>query len=829
MFLYQSEKTAIVRGDKKITHLELSKKVEYFSTLFSIQKQAHVAIYSENRLGWAYSFYAIWRNRGIPVPIDFMCTEEELTYMINDSNPEFIFVSSDKKSSFDSIKENLQYIPKVIIIDDYEDNSVDELRGDVKIEYNNEDTAVIIYTSGTTGNPKGVMLSFTNLIVNIKAVTITVEIMTKKDTVLLLLPLHHVLPLLGALIAPLSSEGTVAMSSTMAAEDLIKTLQDNKVTVIIGVPRLLAAIRKGIMDKINKSKVAKLLFKIAHKIDNMKLSKFLFKAVHNKLGGHINYIVAGGAALDTEVGSDYRTLGFKVLEGYGMTEAAPMISFTRPDKLKVGSPGHVLQGCDVKIIDGEITVKGPNVMKGYYNKPEETAEVLRDGRLYSGDLGYIDDEGFLFITGRKKEIIVLSNGKNINPVEIEGKLENYAACGEVGVYSNQDILKAIIVPSNEIIRETGSNHDDIYNEIKWKVINVYNEKCAPYKKISDFTVYYDELPKTRLGKIRRFQLNDLENAKVENNIKFEEPNDEEYAIIKKYIEDEKDVISKPTDHIEMDLAFDSLDKVGLQVFIKSSFGVDLSPEELSNFKNLKELHEYIIENNTHTKIEKINWKVILKEKVNLKLPKTWLTGTIFVKISKLFFKLYTRLKAEGLSNIPDEPCIIAPNHQSYFDGLYVASFLKHRIIKKTYFYAKEKHINKPWLKFIASKNNVIIMDLNKNLKESIQKMGEALRKNKNLIIFPEGTRTRTGDLGKFKKTFAILSRELNVPVVPVAITGAYDVMPRGSHFPKIGKKVKVNFLKPVHPDKDSSYKSIRDKVYNTIKEQLDSSSTEKNK
>jgi long-chain acyl-CoA synthetase len=172
-----------------------------------------------------------------------------------------------------------------------------------------------------------------------------------------------------------------------------------------------------------------------------------------------------------------------------------------------------------------------------------------------------------------------------------------------------------------------------------------------------------------------------------------------------------------------------------------------------------------------------------------------------------------------MKNIPDGPCIIAPNHQSFFDGLFVASYLKTHQIRKTYFYAKEKHVRKPWLKFLANRNNIIIMDLNKDLKSSIQKMAEVLKRKRNLIIFPEGTRSKTGKLGQFKKTFAILSRELNIPVVPVTIQGAHKALPKGSLFPKPFKKIDIEFLEPVYPHNDS-YDDLTMKVKNQIQYKL---------
>jgi long-chain acyl-CoA synthetase len=284
--------------------------------------------------------------------------------------------------------------------------------------------------------------------------------------------------------------------------------------------------------------------------------------------------------------------------------------------------------------------------------------------------------------------------------------------------------------------------------------------------------------------------------------------------------EEKKVEIRPDQHIITDIGLDSLERVGLQVFIETSFGVPIEMEQLTRFENVLKLAEYLHEHKKHLTFEKINWSHILKQKINIKLPATWITGNIAVKVSHLFFKLFFRFKGEGASNIPNEPCIIVPNHQSFLDALFVASFLKYTQMRKTFFYAKEKHIRNPFLKFLANRNNIIIMDLNHNLKESIQKMAEVLKKEKNLIIFPEGTRTRDGKLGDFKKTFAILSRELNVPIVPVSIHGAYEAMPRGRIFPVPFRRIFVEFMKPIYPG-NFSYDDLSDKVRENIQQKLE--------
>ncbi|NJK86850.1 MAG: AMP-binding protein [Bacteroidales bacterium] len=477
---------------------------------------------------------------------------------------------------------------------------------------------MIIYTSGTTGSPKGVMLTFENLIANIEAVSEKVPIITKNETILMLLPCHHIFPLMGTIVIPLYAGSTIAMSPSMASEDIINTLKEHKVSIMIGVPRLYYAIRKGIMDKVKASKLAMVLFKLAKLAGSKSFSKTIFKTAHNKFGGHIKYLVSGGAAIDKEAVHDFKILGFEVLEGYGMSEAAPMITFTRPSKVRLGSAGQAVPGIEINIVENEITARGKNIMAGYYNKPDDTAEVIKNGWLYTGDLGHLDKEGYLFITGRKKDIIILSNGKNINPEEIEMKLEKLSpAVKEVGVFAMDDSLHAVILPDfTKIKNDTPGDFQDFF---KWNVIDPYNNQVSPYKKIHGFTLVNEELPKTRLGKIKHFQLEKfavhMKKRKSEENIKLFE----EYELIKKFIEEqfEKDV--HPTDHIEMDLAIDSLGLVSLSVFVHASFGISIKENDFAKYESVIKLAEYIKENRTKLTVENIQWSDILKSPFSFSL------------------------------------------------------------------------------------------------------------------------------------------------------------------------------------------------------------------
>ena len=402
-----SKKKSIISQQGDFNYSELLQHIQQYALLFEAKRYSKVAIYSENRVEWFFAFYAALQNNCIAVPFDFMASPEDVAYMLDDCQPELIFISEGMKESFAKVESKSSHHPETIVFENHPPVHDQPETSWIGPE-DNETTAVIIYTSGTTGSPKGVMLSYTNLLANMKAV-IDAKIFHDESQVLVLLPLHHIFPLLGSMMVTFYSGGITVVSPSMQSSDLMKTLADNSVTVFIGVPRLYELIYRGLMTKINKSLLARTFLKLVYATGSRKLGKTLFKKVHQGLGGHLKFMVAGGAALNKEVGTFFYAIGFDILEGFGMTEAAPMITFPRPGKVKIGSTGQALPMMTVEIRDGEIVAKGPNVMKGYYNRPEETAEVLRDGWLYTGDLGRFDEEGFLYITGRKKEIIVLPN------------------------------------------------------------------------------------------------------------------------------------------------------------------------------------------------------------------------------------------------------------------------------------------------------------------------------------------------------------------------------------------------------------------------------------
>lgn len=812
-------KTAIIAGNRYVSYKEMLKRITFFGEYTSKNKGAKTVILCENREGWVYAFFSIWLNRGIAVPVDATATAEEVAYMLNDCEAECIWTSTNKIEIVNEAFKLMGRSIPILLIDDYEQAELPKDIKAAKIDYESSATGVIIYTSGTTGSPKGVMLSFGNLMANVDSVSKEVRIYNQDRRAIILLPLHHVLPLLGCLIAPITTGGGVAIAPAMTGPDILDTLKRGKVGIMIGVPRLWTTLIRGIKAKVDKSFLTRGIFKMCRALQWRWLSRLLFTSVRQALGGHLEILVSGGAALDREVAIDIKTMGLDLLEGYGMSETAPMITFTRPDDIVPGSVGKPLPSEKVILKNGEICVKGPNVMQGYYNRPKETAEMFdEEGWLHTGDLGRFDDKGRLYITGRTKEIIVLSNGKNINPSEIEFKLEQHSdIVKEVGVIQDVDMLKAIIVPQPDWIN--GRDDATLEEALKRELLEPYNQEVPPYKRLMSLFVYRGDLPRTKMEKLQRFKLPALVSSgehTEKNKKRIIEPSFPEYRIVKNYIQHEKKCAVNPTDNLDTDLQLDSLDKVGLQGFLEQTFGMEISAERIASFKNVLELAEHVADYKTRIEVEEIDWHKILNEDTHsLKLPDAWPDDLLILGLFKLIAKPYFRLEGRNADNIPENgPYILAANHQSFLDGLFVMAFNRKKNVRKTFFFAKESHVRHSIVQMIAKRHNVIVMEPT-NLKTSIQRMGEAIKQGKSIIIFPEGTRTETGEVGEFKKTFAILAKELNVPIVPCSIHGAYEALPKHSKWAR-PFKIRVDYLPVIKPQEDDTYDSITKRVRSAI-------------
>ncbi len=819
MFLKRGDRLAFVDfNDKKINYTELVNNVKYFSeNVITAEKDDFGLILMENRPEWIYTYFALWDRKAVPIALDSTSNSKEILYVLEDSGPKFIICSDETEKN---VKEAVSIYDKgQVVIINVDSHSIDEnkmeiiKKGDFELENPEGDSiATMLYTSGTTGSPKGVMLTFNNLSSELEGLE-KKNLLEPSDQILALLPFHHVLPLTATVLIILKYQASIVFVKKIASKEILEALDKNNVTALVGVPRVFKLFYDGIKQQIDSKFITRTIYKLMTKIKSFKIRRKVFAKVHEKFGGKLTFIVSGGAKLDPEIGEFYETLGIYVQEGYGLTETSPVIAVNTREGRKIGTVGKKLDNIEAKIVDEELWVKGPIVMKGYYNKPEKTAEVItEDGWFKTGDLASIDNEGYITIRGRRNSMIVLSNGKNIDPEKLENKVieKSKRLIKELGVFGHNDKLVAIIVPDLLECRKQGITNIKAY--IK-NIVEDYNLTVHNYEKILDYKLYEEELPKTRVGKLRRFMLPELYLKTNVKKKKVEEPDNEVYRLLKDYIKKLKGIEAQPEENLELEIGMDSLDIVEFFAYVENSFGIQLDEEKFSEISNLKSLSEYINEKATKIESGEVDWKKIIEAAPPVEEKNRWATR-VLRPLFDLTIKLYFRLKRVNRDKLSDKPQIFVSNHQSFIDSLVLGSLLPAGILYNTVFLAIDWYFKKGILKLLVSHGNVVLIDINKNIRKSVEEIAANVKAGKNVLIFPEGARTKDGKVAEFKKVFAIIAKELDVDVQCLGIKGAFEAYSRYMKFPK-PKKIEVAVLEKFKPE--GTYDEIVEKARNIIK------------
>ncbi|MBE0426322.1 MAG: AMP-binding protein [Nitrospirae bacterium] len=840
---------------KEITYNELLVNVKGAASYLigqGIKKGDRIAIIAENRPEWCMAYLAISMSGAIAVPIDVQLGPDEIKNLLFDSESKIVFHSTKTEENISKACSELigQQDSNITQIN-FDTPEVKELyrTSGVSIfpEIFEDDVASLIYTSGTTGIPKGVLLTHKNFCSDADAV-VKAEIITYKDNVISVLPLHHTYPFTCTFLIPVFLGITITYPPGLKGLELMSTINEKRVTVLVGVPQLLELVRNGIFNKLKQlpGPMPQIMFSILKfcgalkKQSGLNMGKLVFKSVHRPLGKQFRFFASGGAKLNPEVMKDLEALGFTVVEGYGLTETSPVVTFNPVEKRKPGSVGKPLPSVKIKIIDpekhtelgemkdGEITIKGPMVMKGYYKNPEATQEVLKNGWFFSGDIGYLDNEGYLFITGRLKEVIVLSSGKNIYPDELEKKYLKIPLLKEICILGVEDkgiveSLHAVIVPDIEYAKK--AQIGNLQEAFKWEINNI-SLHLPEYMRIKGYTISPGPLPRTPLGKLRRFMVKDLIKAKGEGlRAKSEDRKLLEDGMGRKVVECitpllKEKIPIQSTDNLELDLGLDSLAKIELVASLEKSFSVKLPDTFASGVQTVEELVAKIKEYG----VKKVSdfeampsWKDILTAEPDFEDRKKvglhhnvfeWVIIIIAIILLKIIFKTFFRLKVEGLEKLPEKgPYIITPNHTSYLDGFCVTAALPLKSFGHLYSLGFQKYFTGGLKESFARLAHVIPVDPETYLSKALQMSSYILRNGKSLMIFPEGGRSYDGELLEFKKGVGILSAELNVPVIPAYIKGTFEALPRGFILPKF-KRISIKFVKPLYPsDMDFSKKA----------------------
>jgi len=513
---------------KETTYSELDRDVTRVSDYLISQcivRGDRIAILSESRPEWSVAFFASIRCGAVVVPIDVKLTESELATILADSEPRIIFVSSKLLDTARRLRKDADWELSLIVLDKLEPG--DDCRAMAALESQNtldgverdyDETALIVYTSGTTGTPKGVMVTFRNLAYQVMNFECVMKL-TSRDVLLSMLPMNHLLELTCGLLGVLYAGGSICYCETLFPQEIADIMRTKKVTAMITVPLFMKMLKAAIEREIQKSgPVSRRLFAIAFRVVPRRgfrfVKKLLFRRIHKRFGNRLKNFITGGASLEPEVLEFFARIGAPIYLGYGLTETSPVVSVNTPKANRAGSVGRPLAGVRVRIQndenhpDGEILTAGPHVMKGYYRQPDLTASVIDPhGWFHTGDLGRIDEDGFLYITGRIKNVIILSSGKKVNPDEVEAVISKSELIKEVcvvgaissdGLTAGTEEVCAIIVPIEKVVRES----EDIDEAIGAEVRRLYNE-LAPYKRPSRICVRLEDLPKTTTRKVKR--------------------------------------------------------------------------------------------------------------------------------------------------------------------------------------------------------------------------------------------------------------------------------------------------------------------------------------
>jgi long-chain acyl-CoA synthetase len=823
-----------------------------------VQSGDKVCVVLENSPEFAYVFFALMAEGIVAVLLDAQLSAGQMKKFYEHSGAK-LFVTSMKNA--DKVKEERMALCVVDSVDVLQAmNQTQNVTPSLSIDPHQP--AVFFYTSGTTDLPKAVMLSHANLLSNVRAIQ-QLNLVTDKDVVLSMLPLHHAYPLTVTLLTPLLLGATIAYPSGFVSTELLGCMKETHVTVFVGVPEVFSVIRHSIVRKMEllpawKRSLIKNLAKMSYglrQITGVNLSKKIFAPLHQTFGTSLRFMVSGGAKLDKDVARDFLQWGFTILEGYGLTETAPVVAFNTLEHNKLGSVGKPLMGVEVKIIDaneegiGEIVVRGPNVMLGYYQLTAETQKVIQDGWFHTGDLGTIDAQGFVTIRGRQNELIVLRNGKYIYPEEVEKQYARIPFIKEIGVLSTRmeglsggtEQLVALIVPNEDYFKER--NETGIRGKLTWELENI-SAQLPTYQRIKGFALSKDPLPRTRLGKLMRYRL-----EQMYQHLSKQESQEHKPAEVSKAVDNSRpleiartfleQILKKKVnlkDHLELDLGLDSLNRIELLLQLQDRLGLKITDEEAMEFfmsatvEDLANKLKKIMES-SNLKMEdgSLNWHKALhespKEETLKKIKIEFgvlaiIFNLVMITLLKIIFFLLFFVRAQGRANLPKQgPYLICPNHTSYLDGLLVLVALPFSVALRTYFVGFSQFFENAVLRPIIPIARLIPLEMSSQLIEALKSCSYVLRKGKMVCYFPEGQRSIDGEVKEFKKGVGILVKELNVPVVPVYLDGAFKTWNRTMKGPRIFTPVKVKFG-PVLDFPEGKLGILDEAIYETIASKL---------
>lgn len=867
-------------GSETVTFGSMLEQIRSLAYRLSQEKIAfgdRVAIIGENHPNWAIAYLGIIYRGAVVTPIDPAATVTALSAFLKDSEAKLAFVSPTSMGKFHSACEQLgRQIPAVALrplaqpdgFGDFADWAHTPVTRDfiaAPPPAKPDDLALLMYTSGTTGVPKAVPLTHGNIYAESDKIQEVMHI-SDREVVLGLLPLFHNYSQIVNLWLATIIGAQVVYLTELSSTEIERGLKESGATALVGVPRLWYLFHKKIFDEVRKKPApVRMLFRLMLATNGwlrdslgLNAGRYFFAPIHKSFGGKLRFAVSGGASFDENVALDFHRLGFTILQGYGLTETCGGATVTRFEDNKIGSVGTPLNGVEVKIDEpdslgtGEVLIRGPIVMQGYYHNPEANRHSFTvDGWFRTGDLGRFDEGGHLYIVGRKKDVIKLPSGKNVFPEDVEAHYERSPFVSEVcvlgvkeeGDFKGAEKLRGVVVPNFEFLKAR-----QIANAREWVVWELENlgRELPEYQRVHDFVLRAEPLPRTTTRKIRRFELEDqlksLQQPKPAVDIVFS-PNDHVLMdspggravarAIKQHVPATTDI--HPKMNLEIDLGLDSLARAECIVSIEQMLGIELKPEPAASAQSVGELAQLanaIIAGPSPVKTERekvggasreFSWGELLAgdpheiaeiQPILEPKPAMSLIAYLTLRLVYLGARILFRMEVEGKEILTklEPPYLICPNHQSYIDPLLICSTYPHSVLQNVFHVGAAMYFSNPLMAHLARLINVVPIDPDAQLLRAMRAGAAGLRAGKILNIFPEGQRSFDGSLLEFKKGAAILATEIDLPILPVAIDGAFRIWPRKSWRFRLAK-VKISFGEVIGPQDLSIGDTDREMVY----------------
>ena len=816
-----------------------------------------VALIGENHPSWAVAYLGTLYHGAVCVPLDPHGEIETITNFLENSKAKVAFLSPDQTERFSQIEEKLgHHIPAVVWNLETSTNGFQKFEEWSSTDFpesyakdipkaEGKDTALLMYTSGTTGTPKGVPLTHGNIVGELSGVNDVLKL-SDKERILSLLPLFHAYLQIVNLWVATTFGPQVGYLKELTPAELSESMKVFKPTILTTVPRLWYLFHKKIFDAVAaKPKPVQALFRVMLRANgffrdtlNINLGNKLFSAVHESFGGNLRIAISAGSRFDDAVAIDFHRLGFTIIQGYGLTETSGAATATYEDDNRVGSVGKPMKGAEIKLLEpdkdgvGEVLIRGTMVFDGYYQNPTATAEAFtEDGWFRSGDLGRIDSDGFLYIVGRGKDVIVLPSGKNVHPEDLEVHYLKCPLVGELAIIGIEDEsearagaekLAAVVVPDFEYLKfEKIANSKEAIRH----ALDSLGRELPEYQRVRDYIIRVEPLPRTATNKIKRFQLK----KEVESGVITAEAKEtktwnfstDDNALIGSNVgrsvmqaikQNARDVeIVHPGMNLEIDLGLDSLARAETFAALEQAFSTEFEGDEAAQaltVANVITLVQSHVGEDAQSVAVELNWGEIVRNadddfpEVRAILKNRPVFAVFAFTVYKLFnviFRVFLRLQVNGLENLKtlERPYLICPNHQSFLDPFVLCSNYPFALFKNIFHVGASEFFDNALMRFVAKMLNVVPVNPDTELMRAMKAGAIGLKNGKVLNIYPEGERAFDGELHGFKKGAAILATELDLPIVPIALDGLQNVWARNSWTIR-PSKVKITIGNPIY-------------------------------